>query len=104
MNEDEMVCQQLVEAVTNYLEGALPEAERRAFEDHLSECDGCRAFVDQVRTTIALSGRIDAEELPPERRAELVLMFRGWRDGQIAGDGDRGSLLDRALRRFRLRR
>jgi predicted anti-sigma-YlaC factor YlaD len=76
---DEMACQELVEAVTDYLEGALGELDRRRFEEHLGECDGCRAYLDQMRRTVGAVGRIDAERLPPDLRAELLAAFRDWR-------------------------
>jgi anti-sigma factor RsiW len=76
---DEMPCQELVEVVTDYLDGALAASDRRRFEAHLDECDGCRAYLEQMRHTIAVVGRVEAEELSEETREGLLAAFRGWR-------------------------
>ncbi len=47
-----LTCQQLVEIVTEYLEGALSEAELAELERHLDICEGCEIYVEQVRATI----------------------------------------------------
>ena len=75
-----LTCQELVEAVTEYLEGALSAADRERFEEHLTECNGCGAYLDQIRTTIALTGRLTAETIPPAAREELLHAFRLWRE------------------------
>ncbi len=56
--ERELVCQELVELVTLYLEGGLGPDERARFEAHLQICDECRAYLDQIRRTIWLLGRL----------------------------------------------
>ena len=75
-------CAQLVEAVTEYLEGTMPASERRRFERHLKGCPGCQIYVEQFRRTIEQSGRItmdDVEALPAPARAELLETFRAFR-------------------------
>ena len=72
-------CQELVELVTDYLEGTLPRRQRRRFEQHLSVCDACTTYLAQMRSTIALTGRLRAEDLDPDAEAELLAAFRGWR-------------------------
>src|SRR4029078_3367823 len=54
-------CREVVELVTAYLEGALTEAEEVRFEEHLAMCDGCAAYLDQMRRTIDVAGRLDPE-------------------------------------------
>jgi predicted anti-sigma-YlaC factor YlaD len=76
----EIACAQLVELVTDYLEGALAATERALFEEHLADCDGCVAYLDQMRTTIELTGRLREDDLPPDLQAELVAAFRDWND------------------------
>jgi anti-sigma factor (TIGR02949 family) len=71
-------CQEVVELVTDYLERALPADDAALFEQHLNFCDGCVWYVDQIRTTVAAVGRIQAEEVPPETRAKLLTAFRDW--------------------------
>ena len=76
--DPDLACRELVELVTDYLEGALPSGERERFEAHLGECEGCDAYVEQVRATIRLAGRAAALEEPPET-ASLLAMFRDFR-------------------------
>ena len=74
----EMPCQELVEVVTDYLDGALAEIDRRRFEAHLAECGACRDYLGQMRSTIQAVGRLDADTLPEETRQGLLEAFRGW--------------------------
>ena len=74
----EMPCQELVEVITDYLEGALSDRDRARFEAHLAVCTKCQTYVEQFRLVIAGSGRIHSEELSAQARAELVAAFRGW--------------------------
>jgi anti-sigma factor RsiW len=74
-----MPCQELVEVVSDYLEGVLPVTDRRRFEAHLAECDACVEYVSQMRRTIEAVGRLDAEMLSEETREALRETFRGWR-------------------------
>jgi len=76
---DDMACRELVEVVTDYLEGALGAVDRARFEAHLADCGGCRDYLDQMRRTIQAVGRIDAERLPAELRDGLLASFRDWR-------------------------
>ena len=76
--EPGLTCAQVVELVTSYLEGGLSEAERARFDAHLSECDGCTNYLDQMRVTIAVVGRVREEDLPDEVKAGLLTAFRGW--------------------------
>jgi anti-sigma factor RsiW len=79
MTTPELTCQELVELVTAYLEGRLPEEERARFDEHLSECDGCSAYLEQMRTTIELLGELRTDDVTPEAEAALVSAFREWR-------------------------
>jgi predicted anti-sigma-YlaC factor YlaD len=72
----DMPCVELVELVTDYLEGALGPADRRRFEAHLGQCEGCRAYFDQLRRTIGAIGRLAPEALPETMRTELLEAFR----------------------------
>ena len=75
----EMTCQELVELVTDYLEGALSKRDRRRFERHIAQCPHCTAYLDQMRITIRVLGRLPAETLAPVVREELLDTFRGWK-------------------------
>jgi anti-sigma factor RsiW len=76
---DHISCQEVVELVTAYLEGALPADETALFEQHLSFCEGCAWYVEQMRTTIAAAGRISEEDIADGDRERLLAAFRGWR-------------------------
>jgi anti-sigma factor RsiW len=81
-----MTCKQLVEWVTEYLEGALPAADRARFEEHLEECPGCRDYLAQFATTIRLTGRLPgaADGVPVETRRQLLRAFRELASGPAA--------------------
>jgi anti-sigma factor RsiW len=74
-----IVCIDLVELVTDYFEGALSARDRRRFEEHLSLCEGCTRYVEQLRTTVELTGTLDEDDLDPVMRDALLEAFRGWR-------------------------
>jgi anti-sigma factor RsiW len=76
---EQLSCQELVELVTDYLEGALSPEDTERFEEHIGRCTGCTIYLEQLRQTIALAGRITAESLSPEAERELLAAFRGWR-------------------------
>jgi anti-sigma factor RsiW len=76
----DLACNELVELVTDYFEGALSAADTARFEAHLTDCDGCTAYLDQIRTTIVLTGRLSQETLTPEARDGLLQAFRNWHE------------------------
>ncbi len=77
--EDEMTCKELVELVTEYLEGTLPEDARRRMENHLLGCDGCTNYLEQMRQTIRLMGQLREENLTSEQRDDLLRLFHDWK-------------------------
>jgi anti-sigma factor RsiW len=76
---EQLSCQELVELVTDYLEGALPQEERTRFEEHLEPCQGCRNYVEQMRETIRLVGSLSVDSIPPEAERALRQAFRDWK-------------------------
>ena len=78
---DDPACNEIVEIVTAYLEGALPASHLAAFERHLGECSACLVYVEQVRETIRLTGRLAAPPLSPRERDAFVGLLRGWKGG-----------------------
>jgi anti-sigma factor RsiW len=72
-------CREMVELVTEYLEGTLAPRRRRRFEAHLSGCPHCTEYLRQMRVTIAATGRLRAESLSEEMRGELMAVYRRWR-------------------------
>ena len=77
--EDDVSCADLVELVTDYFEGALPEEERIRFESHMGYCEGCENYVEQMRRTIEATGHLTEEDIDPAVRERLVEAFRGWK-------------------------
>jgi hypothetical protein len=75
---DHITCQEVVELVTDYLEGALRADEADLFEQHINFCEGCERYVDQMRTTVATVGRISEEDVPAETRERLLAAFKDW--------------------------
>ncbi len=81
MTTAELTCKELVELVTEYLEGTLPASERLRFEAHLADCPGCTAYLQQMRLTIRALGRLSEETIAPEAKDELLRRFRHWKQG-----------------------
>jgi anti-sigma factor RsiW len=75
---DDLACQELVEIVTNYLEGALSDADRARFDAHLEICEGCRRYLDQMRTMIRVVGTLTEDDLDPSAKDQLLQLFRAW--------------------------
>jgi len=69
---EQLSCRELVELVTDYLEGALSPEETGRFEEHIGRCTGCAAYLEQIRQTIALAGRLTPESLSPEAERQYV--------------------------------
>jgi anti-sigma factor RsiW len=72
-----MTCRELVELVTDYLEGALPPEDVARFESHVTACPGCASYLEQVRTTIAVT-RASGAVAEPSEVAPLLDAFRDW--------------------------
>ena len=81
MTTGDLNCQGLVELVTDYLEHALSVEDQARFEGHLSRCTGCRNYLDQMRRTIAVMGRLSEESIAPQARDDLLRAFRDWKRG-----------------------
>jgi anti-sigma factor RsiW len=75
----DLVCQQVVELVSDYLEGALSRSDRRRFEAHLRDCPNCSNYLEQMRATIRATGSLHPDDLSPEVQRELTELFRTWR-------------------------
>jgi predicted anti-sigma-YlaC factor YlaD len=76
---DHLSCQEVVELVTDYLEGSLRAEDAALFEQHLNFCEGCVWYVDQLRTTAEVLGEIREEDVPAEAKDRLMGAFRNWR-------------------------
>jgi anti-sigma factor RsiW len=79
----EITCQELVELVTDYFEGALPARDRARFERHIDGCDYCTNYLEQMRVTIRVLGRLPEESITPEARDALLDTFRAWKRDRV---------------------
>ena len=81
---EHVTCRELVEVLTDYLENALDSVDRAEIERHIVFCRGCADYVEQMRSTIDLVGRIAAEggEDSPVQSEKLLSMFREWQAGR----------------------
>jgi anti-sigma factor RsiW len=77
------VCREAVELVTDYIEGLLSRSGRRRFEAHIAACPDCTEYLEQMRATIELTGRLEPEDLTPEMQHELIAVYRRWRSDSV---------------------
>jgi anti-sigma factor RsiW len=79
VDPDELRCRELVELISDYLEGALPADQRTLFEEHLVICEGCVNYLGQIERTVEVVGTLRPEDIEDEARDALLGAFRGWR-------------------------
>ncbi len=77
-----LVCTEMLRLFSDYLEDAMPVAERLRFEEHLSLCDGCTGFLDNMRDVKAVAGSIEDEALPEDVKANFMSTFELWKRGR----------------------
>jgi anti-sigma factor RsiW len=77
-DSNDLTCQELVEIVSDYLEGVLPASDLERFEAHLRTCDGCTTYLEQMRTTIRFMGTLREDGVDPVAREHLLQVFRDW--------------------------
>ncbi|MHB8612866.1 MAG: anti-sigma factor family protein [Candidatus Dormibacteraceae bacterium] len=75
----QMNCRQVVELMTDYIEGLLTSVDRARFEEHIAGCDGCRAYLAQLQATRKVVGRLADEPVPASVEKDLLEAFRSWR-------------------------
>ena len=78
----ELTCREMVELMTEYLEGSMPSQDRARFEEHISTCDGCTNYLHQIRETVRITGGLTEEQIDPAHRDRLLDAFRGWSRGR----------------------
>ena len=79
METDELTCRELVELVTEYLEGSLLADDRLRFEQHLENCPYCQTYLEQMRQVISLLGQIPESSIDPTAEDELLKCFGDWK-------------------------
>ena len=72
-------CQELVELITDYLEGALSRRDRKRFEAHIAACEHCTLYLEQLQRTIALTGMLREQDVQPDARDALLVQFAAWK-------------------------
>lgn len=75
----DLACVEVVEIMTDYLEGALPATEARRLERHLGTCPGCTEYLEQMRTVADSLGGLAEHSIPAEMRDGLMSAFRDFR-------------------------
>ena len=83
----DMTCREFVELVTEYLEDRLDAASRARFEQHVSACPGCARYLDQIRESSRLLGKVSLDTISPAARVQLLDAFRSWRSERSDGAG-----------------
>ena len=73
-----ITCRELVEVITEYLEGSMAHGESARFEAHLDECEGCTRVIEQFRATISSTGSLAQDHLTAAERDLLLAAFRSW--------------------------
>lgn len=68
-------CRDVVEVVTDYLEGALSASDAALIDGHLESCEGCRRYLEQMRITIRTVGRLGQADVPADMRERLLAAF-----------------------------
>jgi anti-sigma factor RsiW len=71
----DLPCVELVELVTDYLEGVLPEAEARRLEHHLDTCPGCTEYLQQLRAIAGSLRGLTDDSFPADMRDGLIADF-----------------------------
>jgi anti-sigma factor RsiW len=79
---EHLTCREFVEVLTDYLDNALDPAERAEIERHIVICRGCSNYVEQMRSTIDLLGRLAGDGAGDVGSERLLSMFRAWQAGR----------------------
>jgi anti-sigma factor RsiW len=82
-NRKKLTCRELVELVTDYLDGNLSRRDRARFEAHIAACGNCTQYVEQFRETIRLTGTLRETDVSPEAEAALLAQFEAWKRGEV---------------------
>jgi anti-sigma factor RsiW len=78
--DEDLACQEVVEIVSDYLDGTMAPGERRRFEAHLEGCPFCTEYVDQLRAVGGVLRALAADSIDAARRDAVLEAFRGWHE------------------------
>lgn len=80
--QKKLTCRELVELVTEYLDGTLSRRDHARFEAHLRACTNCTQYVEQFRETVRLTGTLQESDVPPDAAEALLAQFAEWKREQ----------------------
>jgi anti-sigma factor RsiW len=80
--QKKLTCRELVELVTEYLDGTLSRRDRARFEAHLGACTNCTHYVEQFRETVRLTGTLHESDVSPDAAGALLAQFAEWKREQ----------------------
>jgi anti-sigma factor RsiW len=75
---DDITCREVLELLTEYLEGALAPAVEMAVSTHLDGCEGCRRYLEQFNASIDATSELREDTVPADVRESLLAAFRSW--------------------------
>ena len=79
MNKQALTCHEVIELLSDYIEGVLSADDRRRVDEHLALCDGCETYLEQMREAIRLTGMVTEDQVPEDQKAALLTAFHDWR-------------------------
>ena len=74
-----MTCKEMVELITEHLEGKLSREDHERFEEHLGDCDGCEIYLAQMKETIQVLGKLEETDVEPKAMDKFLTAFRNWK-------------------------
>jgi predicted anti-sigma-YlaC factor YlaD len=80
--QKKLTCRELVELVTEYLDGTLSRRDHARFEAHLRVCRNCTQYVEQFRETVRLTGTLQESDVPQDAAEALLAQFAEWKREQ----------------------
>jgi anti-sigma factor RsiW len=78
MTDRPLSCREVIDLLSDYIEGALSSDDRRRVDEHLALCDGCATYLEQMRETIRVAGMVKEEQVPEKQKSALLAAFRDW--------------------------
>lgn len=79
MEDGELTCHELVQLVTDRMEGALAPEVEALLDAHVADCSACREYVDQMRLTVDALAALPAEALEHDACMRLLTAYRALR-------------------------
>lgn len=79
---EDIACNELVEDITEYLEGEMPASDRLRFEAHVAACPGCRVYLEQMQQTIHTLGTLPRMPLSEHEKKRVLRLFFDWKQSK----------------------